>query len=71
MRVILLAALILLGGCASIPQIQCHNDKGKITYIGPYDEERRGAYIVHVNELTDDYHSKKQCSKIPDQDEAS
>jgi hypothetical protein len=72
MRVILLAVLIFLGsGCAKQQIIQCFNDKGEITYLGPYDEERRGAYIVHVNAFTDDYHSKHWCDKIHDQEEAS
>ena len=71
MRVISLAVLILLGAGCATPQIQCHDDQGQITYIGTYDEERKGSYVKYVNAITTDYYGKKHCSKIVDQKEAS
>ncbi len=70
-RVILVSLFFyFLLGCASapqpVPQIECRDSAGTITYRGTYDEEYGSVYVRRPSEYVKDTYSKAFCQRTPE-----
>ncbi len=69
-RFILISLYYFLLGCAStpqsVPQIECRDSAGTITYRGTYDEEYGNVYVRRPSEYVTDTYSKAFCQRSPE-----
>lgn len=63
-RCIALVSVCVLFGCAARPHIECRGRDGNILYHGPYDDEKRGEFVVYVDDNTTDFYRKATCRKV-------